>query len=980
MKKFSLFILLVVFSRQTTAQSFGSGFNFYLPPQDTSSGLFLPQFPAINIGNLDYVTADANGHFSVQGKPIRFFGTNFVAAGAFPTKTKAWYIAGRLRKMGFNLVRFHHLDNPWDNQSLFEAGKDTRHLNPVTLDRLENMIAEMKKNGIFINMNLHVSRTFNAFDGIPVYDSLPEFSKIVNYFDPVHIALHKEYAKQLLTHVNPYTGKSLPNDPVMAMMEITNENSLYRSWRDGALRMKSVGGQLSYHHTVILDSLWNVFVAAKYLSTSALSAAWNNGMVDRSSSDQIREGGFENAAVSANWTMEKNGSAVQASMVNDVTNPYKENFSAKVTVSQTDGTDWHLQFKQTGLTIRKDSVYVITFAARSDSIRSIPVFTSKETSPYTWYGGITVQLTPQWKQFSFTIRASETMLSDVRLSFVIGGHTGTYWFDDISLKQPSTQGLLPGESVELRNIKRIEFSDCNAFSQQRVKDISAFYFTVETDYFTMMRSYLKDSLGVRVPIVGTNWNVGVADLSVQSTLDYVDNHSYWDHPSFPTIPWSSTDWLINNTPMVTSTSGGTIPDLMAGVGMVNKPYTISEYNHAFPNRFQTEGVLFLSSYASFHDVDGLMFFDYNGSSDDWESDKQNGYFNISRNSAMMSLMPSCAFAYRNGLISRYKQLFSLRYTADTLKSLPLIDGGNWQGLTFFAKTLALQHGIRTESYTAEQTTNFSALPAPPVNPFTSDTKELVWNTNGLFTSVSPKFIGITGLLDQFPNVSAGALTVASADGFGTLTWLSLTDDSLGRSRRSLITLSSRLQNTNMLWDGTRTLHDKWGQMPTQMQPLKVQCSLHIQADSLRVYALDATGNPTATQIIRPSSPNTFPVLLDQLSSLTLWYGIEAYGAGTVSVGKESPQHPGTFALFQNYPNPFNPSTVIEYELMEQCHVSLDLFDALGRKVASLINNEQGAGSHRYYFSTGEFPLSSGLYFYHMRAGTLTAQRKMIILK
>ena len=339
-----------------------------------------------------------------------------------------------------------------------------------------------------------------------------------------------------------------------------------------------------------------------------------------------------------------------------------------------------------------------------------------------------------------------------------------------------------------------------------------------------------------------------------------------------------------------------------------------------------------------------------------------------------------AFAYRYGLISRYKQLLSLRYTADTLKSLPLIDGGNWQGLTFFTKTLALQHGIRTESYSAEQTTNFSALPSPPVNPFTSDTKELVWNTNGLFTSVSPKFIGITGLLDQFPNVSAGVLTVATADGFGTLTWLSLTDDSLGRSRRSLITLSSRLQNTNMLWDGTRTLRDKWGQMPTQMQPLKVQCSLRIQADSIRVYALDASGNPNATQTIRPSSPNTFPVLLDQFSSHTLWYGIEAFGAGIVSVGKESPQHPGTFALFQNYPNPFNPSTVIEYELMEQCHVSLDLFDALGRKVASLIDNEQGAGFHRYYFSTGEFPLSSGLYFYHMRAGTLTAQRKMIILK
>ena len=84
---------------------------------------------------------------------------------------------------------------------------------------------------------------------------------------------------------------------------------------------------------------------------------------------------------------------------------------------------------------------------------------------------------------------------------------------------------------------------------------------------------------------------------------------------------------------------------MAGVPFAGKPYTISEYNHAFPNRYQTEGVLFLTAYGAFHGVDGLMFFDYNGGRD-WTTNRIDGFFSLHRNTAMMALMPSCALAFR----------------------------------------------------------------------------------------------------------------------------------------------------------------------------------------------------------------------------------------------------------------------------------------------------------------------------------------------
>src|SRR5512133_1038710 len=168
----ALFCLLVTIPSSGRAQNFSYGFNFVLPPFDSTSQRFLPVFPMQPILNDHVVTIDQAGHFSVAGKPIRFFGVNIVADGAFPQRAQAFAIAGRLRKMGINLIRFHHMDNPWSQNSLFEQGSDTRHLNPVTLDRLEYFLMALKLNGIYADINLHVSRTVNSKDGIPDADSI----------------------------------------------------------------------------------------------------------------------------------------------------------------------------------------------------------------------------------------------------------------------------------------------------------------------------------------------------------------------------------------------------------------------------------------------------------------------------------------------------------------------------------------------------------------------------------------------------------------------------------------------------------------------------------------------------------------------------------------------------------------------------------------------------------------------------------------
>ena len=97
--------------------------------------------------------------------------------------------------------------------------------------------------------------------------------------------------------------------------------------------------------------------------------------------------------------------------------------------------------------------------------------------------------------------------------------------------------------------------------------------------------------------------------------------------------------------------------------------------------------------------------------------------------------------------------------------------------------------------------------------------------------------------------------------------------------------------------------------------------------------------------------------------------------------------PAEFKLEQNYPNPFNPSTIISYQIPVAGHVSLKVYDLLGREVATLVNEFQQAGIHNSKFIIHNLPAGrhgsafpSGVYFYRISAGNFVETKKMILLK
>ena len=102
-----------------------------------------------------------------------------------------------------------------------------------------------------------------------------------------------------------------------------------------------------------------------------------------------------------------------------------------------------------------------------------------------------------------------------------------------------------------------------------------------------------------------------------------------------------------------------------------------------------------------------------------------------------------------------------------------------------------------------------------------------------------------------------------------------------------------------------------------------------------------------------------------------------------SVSYNNKISPDSFELRQNYPNPFNPSTIIEYRIPQDAKVSIKVFDILGREVAELINDYQNQGTFQTIWkgkNNHNQNVSSGIYYYQLKAGHFISSKKMVLIR
>lgn len=221
--------------------------------------------------------AGANGFVTIQkghltqpdGARFRIWGTNFTGAACFPEKADAPIVGAHLARFGINCVRFHFLDSNWSS-NIFVSGTDnTRTLDEQQLDRLDYFVSELKKCGIYTNINLNVGRNYRKADGVADHDQIG-LAKVINYFDERMQFLHREYAKQLLTHYNPYTKSQYRTEPAVVIVELLNENSLVEAWFNDRLLGKHTGRgagtwqDITQHYADKLTQMYNSYLQENF--------------------------------------------------------------------------------------------------------------------------------------------------------------------------------------------------------------------------------------------------------------------------------------------------------------------------------------------------------------------------------------------------------------------------------------------------------------------------------------------------------------------------------------------------------------------------------------------------------------------------------------------------------------------------------------------------------------------------------------------
>ncbi len=382
--------------------------------------------PARVIDARGFVRTDANGHFifSNTSERVRFWGINFGCAANFPPcpdyPPQPWEpcdiyaaekLAARLAKLGFNAVRMHLIDDP-SGMIWLDPSEDTKQLSPFGLGRLDYFVYQLKRHGIYVDLNLHAGREFTRNDGVTDADAFAGTELTKNrgatMFDPIMIALQKRYAAQLLQHVNPYTGLAYADDPVILTTETSNEDSFFGPW---------------CVHLLNHDPA-NAMSFPEFYSREL--DGWTHLSGSGPTINRLLNPGFE--AGLTEWYTFTEGSA-QADFGLD-SGAAEGSQALRIRVTQTDDVDWHVQFGQSDLAVLQGKTYRISFAVRASRAASVWGAVRRSEEPWDDVGwAADVPVTTQWVTHTIVFTAERTLFGDAQVVFHVGQAPLTLWFD-----------------------------------------------------------------------------------------------------------------------------------------------------------------------------------------------------------------------------------------------------------------------------------------------------------------------------------------------------------------------------------------------------------------------------------------------------------------------------------------------------------------------------------------------------------------------
>ncbi len=403
---------------------------------------------------------------------------------------------------------------------------------------------------------------------------------------------------------------------------------------------------------------------------------------------------------------------------------------------------------------------------------------------------------------------------------------------------------------------------------ERFQTEAAFYMELERTYFREMQAFLRQKLGVKSLLIGSNDHVhsrsGYPIVWTNSVLDIVDGHVYWQHPAHREG---------ENTPMVNEPLSSTVVRL-SRTAVAGQPYTVSEANHLFPNEWASEGIPILAAYASFQDWDAIMWYTVEFQADpNWQPYVVDA-FDLSSDPVRMTQLAAGALLFLRGDVSTARRVVERSYTLEQVReSLRMAADEKPYYTPGFPVALVLQHQVRIGSLEGPAT---EAVTVVERNPIISDTEELKWYTtsgeHGLVTVDTPRSQALIGFVTSSVD-GVRHLAVDVTNQFCAITLSALDDQPIARSARLLLTTGGRVANTGHRWNDRRTVVTEHGGSPSLIEPI---CGRLIFKDvepatAVLVQALDGAGRPFGGSVAATTTPEGWEIAIGD--PVTTWYEI-----------------------------------------------------------------------------------------------------------
>ena len=775
-----------------------------------------------------------DGHFYYKDKQVKFFGTNIGAKYAFPLKSESPGIAKRLAQIGFNLVRFHIFD-----KEIFQDNKNSI-MDQEKLDKFHYLLYCLKNNGIFVNINLHVCRVYPELIGENEILEVFKYGKSLDRYYPAFINDQKNYAKDLLTSFNNYTGYKLGDDPMVLNIELNNENTIFNLEDENKVII------LTDKLKAELLKQWRDYIKNKYKTYEAIDKIYNNETID------LKKNLVEGNRISC----QRDNSNCTIDNTNLV----------KFDIISMPKTSYGNQIQYGTINISNLTSYTAEFEAKAQNPTELTMtFAFQENkSPYRGYLTVKkIPLSTEFKSYRITGRTEYncqfTEDSKALVKIVLPQLVNHYELKNFKLYKGKYAISNFTENSE-KNLDKILYPNSELIEKipSMAYDLRLFFKDTETNTQKTLTNYIKNELKFKnIYIVDSQISYGSFFTYVRENelSDIIDMHAYWQHPSrFPGKNLGINAYSIVNTPMIKSKGFGTFNSLTKAKSY-NKPLTVSEYNHPFPNEYQHEKFIMLGSWSAFHDFDAIYQFAFDPSMNEY----MNGFFGMGANPIDFAMAPYITLAFRQNYVQKSKNYVKVKFTKGYI--MEKMKDKNYDMNQFLSNYFYGGWNAVYEVHILDDNNFIEPVIETNINIsekglFIND--QIQWNNTNIGTDAyyyvtNEKYITLTGFLGNLKmdkiNKLGNLIDIKvklneTLNETCTIGLVSLDDKKLENSEKLLLTIVGKARNTNQTWNENRTstLKNRWGTEPVLAQYIEMEAELKFnEKEKPKIYSINEYG-------------------------------------------------------------------------------------------------------------------------------------------